>query len=87
MASNGSLFGQIASNLVAAALMIFLAVLSFFVTVFVVDVGAGLAGYDSNPLFVLAAAILAGSAIVAGGVAPIGEVAGVGGDDVRDPLE
>lgn len=85
--AQGSILGQIVGNLVAAALMIVLAILTFFVTVFVVDAGAGLAGYDDNDFVVLAAAVLAGSAIIAGGVAPMGEVEGVTGDDRRDPLE
>jgi|GEM_PF-4901933 len=45
----GTLLGQIANNLIAAALMIVLAVLSFSVTVFVVDASASLAGYDEDP--------------------------------------
>ncbi|WP_248516488.1 hypothetical protein [Salinarchaeum laminariae] len=87
MAEQGSIVGDIAGNLIAAALMIFLAVLSFFVTVFVVDAGASLAGYDNNPYVVQSAAILAGSAIIAGGIAPIGALSGMGSDDRRDPLE
>jgi len=94
MSASGSTLGQIAGNLLAAALMIVLAVLSFFVTVFVVDVGASLAGYDDNAFVVLSAAVLAGSAIIAGGVAPIGAVDTSvsvgslgGGNEKRDPLE
>lgn len=88
MADEPSVLGQIAGNLLAAALMIVLAVLSFFVTVFVVDAGANLAGMDpSDSLVTLSAAVLAGAAIVAGGVAPVGALSGFGGDDRRDPLE
>jgi hypothetical protein len=88
MAEQPSVLGQIAGNLLAAALMIVLAVLSFFVTVFVVDAGANLAGMDpSDSLVVLSAAVLAGAAIVAGGVAPVGALSGIGGDERRDPLE
>jgi len=87
MASQGSILGDIAGNLIAAAVMIILAVLSFFVTVFVVDAGASLAGYDNNEYVVQSAAILAGAAIIAGGIAPVGALSGLGGDDRRDPLE
>lgn len=72
----GSLLGEIVNNLVAAALMIVLAVLSFFVTVFVVDAGASLAGHDDGSQVVLAASILAGAAMIAGGAAPIHAMAG-----------
>ncbi|AGN02447.1 hypothetical protein L593_12540 [Salinarchaeum sp. Harcht-Bsk1] len=93
MSASGSTLGQIAGNLLAAALMIVLAVLTFFITVFVVDAGASLAGYDDNAFVVLSAAVLAGSAIIAGGIAPIGavdasvSVGGFGGEEKRDPLE
>lgn len=87
MAEQGSILGDIAANLIAAALMIVLAVLSFFVTVFIVDAGANLAGYNNNQYVVQSAAILAGSAIIAGGIAPVGALSGIGTDDRRDPLE
>lgn len=86
MASNGSMLGQIVGNLLAAALMIVLAVVSFFVTVFVVDVGAGLAGYGGNEYVVLGASILAGAAIIAGGVAPIEAISGLDRGP-EDPLQ
>jgi len=93
MSASGSTLGHVVGNLIAATLMIVLAVLSFFVSVFVVDAGASLAGYDDNAFVVLAAAVLAGSAIIAGGIAPIGAVdtsvslGGFGGQEKRDPLE
>lgn len=86
MAANGSTVGQVLGNLVASVLMIVLAVLAFFVTVFVVDAGASLAGYGSNEYVVLAAAILAGSAIVGGGIAPIGAIGSLDRSP-EDPLE
>jgi hypothetical protein len=47
--------------------MLVFAVLSFFITVFIVQVGAGLAGYSpSGDFVVLSAALLATGAIVAG---------------------
>lgn len=59
--------GALASSLVASIVMLVFAILSYFVTVFIVQVGAGLAGYSPGADFVaLSAAILAASAIVAG---------------------
>lgn len=56
------------SNVVAFFVMIVLAVLSFFLTVFVVDVGAGLAGYTelSGDFVVLSSALLVSATIIAG---------------------
>lgn len=60
-------FGALASSIVAALVMLLFAILSFFVTVFIVKAGAGLAGYSPGGDFVvLSAAILATGAIVAG---------------------
>ena len=59
---------DLASNVVAFVVMIVLAVLSFFLTVFVVDAGAGLAGYTelSGDFVVLSAALLVAATIIAG---------------------
>jgi hypothetical protein len=60
-------FGALVGSIVAAVVMLAFAILSFFVTVFIVQVGAGLAGYSPTGDFVaLSAAILAAGAIVAG---------------------
>jgi hypothetical protein len=60
-------FGVLASSIVAALVMLVFAVLSFFVTVFIVQTGAGLAGYAPGGDFVvLSAAVLSTGAIVAG---------------------
>ncbi|WP_435068248.1 hypothetical protein [Haloplanus sp. C73] len=60
-------FGALASGIVAAIVMLAFAILSFFVTVFIVQMGAGLAGYSpSGDFVVLSAALLATGAIVAG---------------------
>lgn len=60
-------FGALASSIVAAIVMLVFAILTFFVTVFIVQVGAGLAGYSPSGDFVaLAAAILSAGSIVAG---------------------
>ena len=60
-------FGALVASIVTAGVMLGFAILSFFITVFIVQVGAGLAGYSPGGDFVaLSAAILATGAIVAG---------------------
>jgi hypothetical protein len=60
-------FGGLVSGIIAALVMLLFAILSFFVTVFIVQAGAGLAGYSpSGDFVVLSAALLATGAIVAG---------------------
>lgn len=67
-------FGTLAASIIAAIVMLVFAILSFFVTVFIVDVGAGVAGLSPNADFVvLSAAIIAGSAITAGAT-PLGAI-------------
>lgn len=61
-------FGALLSAVIAAVVMLVFAVLSVFVTVFIVDVAASIAGLDPDSGFVvLGATILAAAAIVAGG--------------------
>ncbi len=58
---------SLAASIIAAIIMLVFAILSFFVTVFIVQMGAGFAGYTpSGDFVVLSAAIIAASAIVAG---------------------
>ncbi|UPW01184.1 hypothetical protein M0R88_03545 [Halorussus gelatinilyticus] len=60
-------FGALVGSIVAAVVMLVFAVLSFFVTVFIVQTGAGIAGFSpSGDFVVLSAAILSTGAIVAG---------------------
>lgn len=60
-------FGALVSSIIAAAVMLVFAILSFFVTVFIVDAGAGLAGHSPSADFIaLSAALMATGAIVAG---------------------
>lgn len=60
-------FGSLVSSIIVAIVMLVFAILSFFVTVFIVKAGAGLAGYSpSGDFVVLSAALLATGAIVAG---------------------
>lgn len=61
-------FGTLASAIIAAVVMLVFAILSLFVTVFIVDMAAAIAGLNPEDGFVvLGAAILAGTAILAGG--------------------
>ncbi|WP_136686673.1 hypothetical protein [Halorhabdus amylolytica] len=60
-------FGGLIASLIAALVLLVFAILSFFVTVFIVDVGANLAGFSPSGDFVtLSAAIISTGAIVAG---------------------
>lgn len=69
-------FGALVASIVAALVMLLFAVLGFFVTVFIVDAGAGLAGLSPDAGFVvLSAAVLAAAAIVAGS-SPMASLAG-----------
>ena len=71
--------GALASSIVASLVLLVFAILSYFVTVFIVQAGAGLAGYSPAGDFVaLSAAILAGAAIVAG-ASPLSGLTGGGG--------
>jgi len=54
-----------------------LSILSFFITIVIVDVGASIAGVSPDPgAFVLSAAVLAGAAIIPGAT-PLTAVAGI----------
>lgn len=59
--------GELVENIVAGVVMLVFAILSFFVTVFVVSTGAQLAGYTPDGNFaVLSATILVAATIMAG---------------------
>lgn len=69
--------GSLAASIVAAIVMLVFAIVSFFITVFIVDAGAGFAGFSpSGDFVVVAAAILAASAIMAGAT-PLGALSGI----------
>lgn len=62
-------FGALASGIIAAIVMLVFAILSLFVTVFIVDVAAAIGGLEpSDDYVVLGASLLAAAAIIAGGV-------------------
>ena len=70
-------FGALISSIVASIVLLVFAIVSFFITVFIVQVGAGLAGYSPTGDFVvLSAAILATGAIVAGAT-PLSSLGGI----------
>jgi len=61
-------FGALASAVIAAIVMLVFAILSVFVTVFIVDVAASIAGLSpSDGNVVLGATVIAAAAIIAGG--------------------
>lgn len=69
--------GALVSSIVAAIVMLVFAILSFFVTVFIVKAGAGIAGYSpAGDFVVLSAAILSTGAIVAG-ASPVSGLSGI----------
>ena len=60
--------GALAASIIAAIIFLVFAILSLFVTVFIVDAAANIAGLSPDDGFVvLGAAIIAGAAIAAGG--------------------
>lgn len=62
-------FGALASALIAGIVMLVFAILSLFVTVFVVDFAAAIGGLSPEDSYVvLGATIIAAAVIVAGGV-------------------
>ena len=69
--------GDLVSSVIAIIVMLILAVISFYITVFIVQSGADLASLSpgEDGFVVLSASILAGAAIVAG-ASPLSAVAG-----------
>lgn len=64
---------ELVQSIVAFIVMIVLAIIGFYFTVFVVGTGARLAGYSpSGDFVILSAALLVVAAILAGGVSPLG---------------
>lgn len=68
----GSFFGNLVVSIVSFLVMILLAILSFFIIVFVVNAGSAFAGIDpSGDFLVLSAALIVVAAIIAGGISPM----------------
>jgi hypothetical protein len=72
-----SQFGELVGSIIAVILMLILAVISFYITVFIVQSGADIAGLSvgEEGFTVLAAAILVAAAIIAGAT-PLSAIAG-----------
>ena len=62
------ILGGLVQTVVTFAVLIVLAILAFYVTVFVVSTGAGLAGYDPSGDFVVLSASLLVVAALLGGI-------------------
>ncbi len=68
----GTFFGNLLVSIVSFVVMLVLAILSFFVIIFVVGAGAGFAGLQpSSDFLVLSATLIVVAAIIAGGISPI----------------
>lgn len=64
---------ELVRNIIAFVVMIVMAIVAFYFTVFVVATGAGFAGMTASGDFVvLSASLLVAAAILAGGVSPVG---------------
>lgn len=62
------IFGGLVQTVVSIAVLTLLGIIAFFVTVFVVSTGAGLAGYDPSGDFVVLSAALLVIAGLLGGI-------------------
>lgn len=68
----GNILAAILASVLSFLVMIVLAIVSFYFTVFVVSAGAGFAGYDpSADYVVLSASLLVVGAILSGGLSPV----------------
>ncbi len=67
MASIGSAISDLVENVVAFVVMLILGILAFYLTVFVVATGSGLAGFSPSGDFVVLSAALIVAASVIGG--------------------
>jgi hypothetical protein len=77
--------GGLAQTVVTFVVLILLAIAAFYVTVFVVSTGAGLAGYDPSGDFVVLAAALLVVAALLGGVPFRGLTEPPEEENARDP--
>lgn len=71
-------FGALAGSIVSAIVMLALAIISFYIMVFIVATGTSFAGYSASGDFIaLSAAILSAGGIVAG-ASPLSAISGTG---------
>ncbi|MFA9504775.1 hypothetical protein ACERIM_18590 [Natrinema sp. H-ect1] len=68
-------FGILAASIITALVMLLFAVLSFFVTVFIVQAGAGLAGYSPGADFVVLSAAILSTGVIVAGASPVSGLA------------
>ncbi len=65
--SIGKTLSGIVGNIAAAIVMLVLSIIAFFVVIFIVEAGAGLAGYQpAGDYVVLSAALLTGFSVLSG---------------------
>ena len=75
-------FGGLVGSIVAVVVMLVIAILSFFVNVFIVQMGAGLAGYAPSGDFVVLAAAIMGTGAIVAGAAPMTGLLGSDGPKI-----
>lgn len=63
--------GAFAASIIAPIVMLVFAILSFFVTVFIVQVGAGLAGLSPGSDFIVLSAAVPAAGAIAAGASPL----------------
>lgn len=68
MASIGGALSDLFGNVIAVIVLLVLAILGFFLTVFVVSSGAGVAGFAPSGDFVVLSAAIITAASVLGGI-------------------
>lgn len=67
MTSAKNVLSGIAGNIMAAAVMLIVSILGLFITIFIVQSAAGLAGYQpSGNYIILSATLLTGFAVISG---------------------
>ncbi len=68
----GTFFGNLLVSIVSFLVMLLLAIITYFIIVFVVAAGAGFAGVEPSADFlVLSATLIVVAAIIAGGISPM----------------
>jgi len=84
----GTFFGNLVVSIVSFLVMLLLAILSFFIIVFVVSAGAGFAGLQpSSDFLLLSATLIVVAAIIAGGISPIAFLTNITVQDDKNRVE